>query len=308
MGKQTKIQWADSTLNVQIGCDGCELWNTSNRSCYAGHFVGRHAGQKGFPESFDKPKLFLERVKEAVRWSDLTGKMRPDKQWLNGLPRLVFLNDLGDTFTESLPAKDWFEPVVLELEQTPHVYLNLTKRPEAAVRFWYEFAQRHGRLPANFWHIVSVTGPGTMSRLPVFAQIKRMNPAAVLGISWEPAWGPFTVQPGNLEGFDWLIAGGESRQPDGRGVPFDLAWLEIARGLCHLSGTRLFVKQLGYKYVEAEFGNMGIVGRSRSTVLTDGHGGDWSRWPSIALIREVPRRCQDGREFPSELGLLTGIA
>ena len=29
MGEQTAIQWADSTLNLSMGCDGCELWRAA---------------------------------------------------------------------------------------------------------------------------------------------------------------------------------------------------------------------------------------------------------------------------------------
>lgn len=28
MSKNTAIQWADSTINPVMGCDGCELWPT----------------------------------------------------------------------------------------------------------------------------------------------------------------------------------------------------------------------------------------------------------------------------------------
>src|SRR4051812_33920511 len=106
MGNKTSIEWADSTLNLEMGCDGCELRNDQTDTCYAGKLTDRFAGLTGWPEAFDKPKLFLHRLDGALRWSDLTGKQRPEKPWLNGLPRIIFLDDMGDTFTESLP-EDW---------------------------------------------------------------------------------------------------------------------------------------------------------------------------------------------------------
>jgi protein gp37 len=51
------------------------------------------------------------------------------------------------------------------------------------------------------------------------------------------------VSPGlNLEGIDWLIAGGESG-PGARRC--DEAWLRDLRDVCEHSGTAFFLKQLG---------------------------------------------------------------
>src|SRR5262245_59453657 len=103
MAKAAAIEWCDSSVNLEMGCDGCELWNPKERACYAGHLTEKWAGKPGFPEAFDKPRLFPERLAPALRWRDLTGTNRPDKPWLDNLPRIIFLDDMGDTFTESLP-------------------------------------------------------------------------------------------------------------------------------------------------------------------------------------------------------------
>src|SRR3990167_2456987 len=107
------ISWCDSTLNLMMGCGGCELWNGARKSCYAGVMTERQVRgdhfalhSKGWPEAFDAPQLFPHRLPEALAWPDLTGKDRLEKPWLNGLPRIVFLNDMGDTFTDQLPP-DW---------------------------------------------------------------------------------------------------------------------------------------------------------------------------------------------------------
>lgn len=39
MGKDTNIEWCDSTINSTSGCDGCELWNAQIRTCYAGNLL-----------------------------------------------------------------------------------------------------------------------------------------------------------------------------------------------------------------------------------------------------------------------------
>src|SRR6266550_110054 len=140
MGIQTDIQWCDSTLNIQMGCQGCELWNPAAGvfKCYAGVLTERMttAGPiKGWPEAFRFPKIFPHRMAEAERWSDLTGCERPHKPWLNGLPRLVFTNDMGDTWTDGLD-RDWLAPYLPRMVATSHIYQILTKRPLAAAGFF----------------------------------------------------------------------------------------------------------------------------------------------------------------------------
>ena len=40
MSIMTKIQWCDSTVNPTMGCDGCEIWGSQRKSCYAGTLHG----------------------------------------------------------------------------------------------------------------------------------------------------------------------------------------------------------------------------------------------------------------------------
>ena len=73
MAKGTKIEWADDTVNAEMGCDGCELWDPKNsvRSCYAGVQTERmlSKGQlKGWPPAFHEPTIFPRRIAEAARW------------------------------------------------------------------------------------------------------------------------------------------------------------------------------------------------------------------------------------------------
>src|SRR5215467_10210005 len=99
MAKGTKIEWADDTVNAEMGCDGCELWDPKNkvRICYAGLQTERMLSKgplKGWPPTFDQPKIFPGRIATAARWKDLTGTVRENKPWLNGLPRTIFVNDM----------------------------------------------------------------------------------------------------------------------------------------------------------------------------------------------------------------------
>jgi hypothetical protein len=92
-----------------MGCNGCELWNPAAgvRICYAGQLTERYAGKKGWPQSFGESALFPGRLAEVLRWRDLTGQPRREKPWLDGLPRVVFLNDMGDSFASASEDGTW---------------------------------------------------------------------------------------------------------------------------------------------------------------------------------------------------------
>ncbi|MCL5742974.1 MAG: phage Gp37/Gp68 family protein, partial [Acidobacteria bacterium] len=206
MGKDTKISWCDSTVNPVVGCDGCELHRAGcgESHCYAAGLVGRYAGLRGWPASFDRPEFFPGRIEQACRWANLRGKDRADKPWLDGYPRTIFLGDLADVFTESLPT-NWLAPFLPMMERAPHIWIICTKRPAAARRFFEEYG-----CPPNFWILTTVTSAATINRVEELCRI----PALVHGISYEPALGPIAEPLAPYLGVDRLlklvICGGES--------------------------------------------------------------------------------------------------
>src|SRR5437667_9313219 len=104
MSEKTKIQWCDSTANPTMGCDGCELWNpkTGVRTCYAGMLHTRWPNHRGFAKDFLVPEMFPGRMEKAAAWPDLNGKDRPGSPWLDGLPRLIFISDMGDSLSKRI--------------------------------------------------------------------------------------------------------------------------------------------------------------------------------------------------------------
>lgn len=249
MGIQTDIEWADSTCNPMAGCDGCELWNPKAglKHCYAGTMIGRFGkGNPGLPTVFEEPQLFPGRIEVACSWPDLTGRRRPDKPWLDGLPRLIFLCDLGDPFTESLPV-DWLAPYLPRIAATPHQWLLLTKRPQRMAAFFGMHL-----CPPNLWLGVSVTDQATAdARLRHLLRIR----ARVRLISAEPLLGPLEIGllgtlPRDLapqytlahERLAWVIAGGESG-PKAR--PPHPEWAAALRDECASAGVPFFWKQWG---------------------------------------------------------------
>jgi protein gp37 len=280
MAKGTKIQWCDDTVNGEMGCDGCELWAPERGvfHCFAGNDTGRKAGRPGFPASFAEPTLFLERIPAACRWQDLRGTSRPKKPWLDGYPRLIFFNDYGDTFTESLPL-GWFDEHVPMMAASPHVWIILTKRPQRLLQ-WVRQARRP--LPLNFWLCVSLTDAASLGRVRHVLEARRELPRHVVGLSVEPLRADLApllrrdwpALPGAVS---WVKVGGESKQPHAPAHPCALEWV---RGLLDFFRGRaaVFVKQLG---------SHPTLGASRLR-FKDGHGGDWREWPEDLRVREMP--------------------
>ncbi len=232
MSITTPIAWCDSTANGGMGCDGCELWNGLRRSCYAGILTERRAGRPGYPPDFATPTLFPRRIPEACRWPDLTGTRRPNKPWLDGMPRVVFLGDMGDNHTESLDLR-WLAPYVPAMEKSPHQWLDLTKRPKRAAQFWNEL------MPArNIWVGTSITNQATAdARLPWLSKVC----STIHFVSAEPLLEEVDLSRWIWD-IDWVIVGGESgTRPMYR--PMDSRWALLIRDQCQDAGIAFFFKQ-----------------------------------------------------------------
>jgi protein gp37 len=234
MGQSTKIEWADDTVNPEMGCDGCELWHPKHgvRICYAGRQTERMLSKgplKGWPPAFDQPTIFPGRIAQAARWRDLTGTARPGKPWLDGMPRVIFVDDMGDTFTASLPD-DWLAPELPIIAASPHHWVFLTKRPDRQ----RAFSLRHD-LPGNVWAGTSITSTQDQ-RLRYLMRTR----AAVRWVSYEPMWAAVDWRPWFAQGLNWLIVGGQSG-PDF--TPMDISWLVDTVEQCRAAEVPLFVKQ-----------------------------------------------------------------
>lgn len=288
MGRDTKIQWCDSTVNPVMGCDGCELWNGSVRTCYAGVLHGRYHRNVGYADDFDVPETFPGRMASAARWKPL-GRLseRPEKPWMHGMPRLIFISDMGDALSRSI-GFDYLEREVVAVADSGlgrrHRWLWLTKRPKRMADFaaWLEPRRPW---PMNLWPMTSVTSRSTARRASFLRGVG--PPSVVRGISFEPLleepdW-DYCLSP-TVEGpvgdevlrpIAWAIFGGES----GAGArTFDVDVLRRGIAACRERGVAPFVKQMGAKPVA-----LSVNGR-----LSDGHGADWSEWPEDLRVREMP--------------------
>jgi protein gp37 len=277
MGIHTTIQWCDSTVNPTMGCDGCELWDGKRHSCYAGVLHGsRGKGNKGYAPSFDKVTEFPGRCAEAACWSDLSGRARHDKPWLDGLPRTIFVSDMGDSLSKAVTF-DYLKEQVIEAATSPkgarHVWPWLTKRPGRMADFGAWLSARGIEWPANLWAGTSITDTSSTARVSKLLQVG--GPSTVHFLSVEPQTEDFDLAA-YLPRLDWLIQGGESgRHPR----VFDLGWARRLQKACKLAQVPYFMKQLGAAVVDA----------GRAVPLRDSHGGDWSEWPADLRVRQLPR-------------------
>lgn len=264
--------------------------------CYAG-VLHCHKGldatkpdkrvNRGYAPTFERVTRFPGRMAKMAKRPDLAGlprpstagktragkpKVVPGKPWLDGLPRLVFVSDMGDALSGCIDfgyLKSEIVDAVLSPEGMPHRWLWLTKRPARMAAFARWLDAEHGiAWPDNLVAMTSVID----QRMAGAVDKLREVPAKVRGLSVEPLIEPVQI---DLTGIDWLIVGGESGK---HARPFDLAWARDLRDQCREEGVAFFCKQLGRRPVE----------NGLALKLRDGHGGDWSEWPADLRVREMP--------------------
>jgi protein gp37 len=225
------IEWTEATWNPTSGCTkvspGCDR-------CYAERITQR------FPKTF--PNGFA-----------LT--LRPDTldiptKWHR--PRIIFVNSMSDLFHADVP-EDYIQLVFDVMRRTPrHTYQILTKRAERLARVGPRLPW-----PDNVQIGVSVESPSYAWRI----EFLRRVPAAVRFISAEPLLAALPEL--QLEGIDWLIAGGES-QSGCRTAELD--WFRDLRDQCARSGVAFFLKQLG-GHPSKRGGNDAVLDGSRWTQM-----------------------------------------
>lgn len=223
MANRSAIEWTEATWNPTTGCDrissGCD-------HCYALTLAKRLKAMGTAKYQLDgDPRTsgpgFAVQMHEDVL-------LLPYK-W--GSPRVVFVNSMSDLFHARV-TNDFIERVFAVMAATPrHTYQILTKRPRRVARL-------ASRLPwpANVWMGVSIETNDELWR----ADQLRLVPAAVRFISAEPLLE--SIDKLDLEGIDWLIAGGESGP---RSRPIEAKWVEDLQERCVQRQTAFFFKQWG---------------------------------------------------------------
>lgn len=291
MGKDTEIQWCDSTVNPTTGCDGCELWATGKGGpCYAGNL---HEGRLArtlpdlYAADFTEVRLAPGRMIKAAGFSDLSGKDRPSKPWLDGIPRLIFVGDMGDVMSGPVTFP-YLKSEVIDNVVSPkgsrHIWMLLTKRPAKMAAFAAFLHAEHGiTWPYNLWAGTSITGRASVIRADRLLDV----PSGRRFLSVEPLIEAVDISP-FLGGIDLVIVGGESGS---KARPFDLAWARSIRDQCKAAGVAFFMKQLGASPVGQWFAEDHQINWNPPVnhwELKDSHGGDWDEWPDDLRVRDFP--------------------
>lgn len=324
--KDTNIQWSDSTINLVMGCDGCELWPPAvkirnlifkkyeennikidkdhfdqhtkdwttmnfvqnkknlplekpslgeiiineNCKCYAGTIHAKRSENKGYARNFDRPELHEGRIEKAAKWPELNGKARMDKPWLDGLPRVIFISDMGDALVEGMPFSVLTNQVIIPILKAGnrHMWLWLTKRPNKMVEFGEYLHRNNIYWPDNLMAMTTVTSNKSLGRVNDLRQVR----CQLKGLSVEPLWEEIEI---NLTDIDWVIVGGESGVASKK---FELNWARKLSVQCDEAKVAFFVKQLGKNPMD----------NGKPLDLANTHGGDWNEWPEDLRVRQMP--------------------
>ena len=248
MGTNSSIEWTEVTWNPVTGCDrgaaGCD-------NCYALTLAKRlkAMGAEKYQNDGD-PRTSGPGFGVTIHPKSLEQPYR----WRT--PRVVFVNSMSDLFHARVPisfVRDIFD-VIRETPQ--HTYQALTKRAHRMARFadaldW----------PDNLWMGVSVESFDAVDRIDYL----RAVPAAVRFLSCEPLLSALPAM--NLDGIDWVIAGGESG-PRARAI--DAAWLTDIRDQCVDAGVAFFFKQWG--------------GRTPKANGRELEGRTWDQMPGLVTV------------------------
>ncbi|GBE42843.1 phage protein Gp37/Gp68 [bacterium BMS3Bbin10] len=246
MAGPSEIEWTESTWNPVAGCT---VLSPGCTNCYAMRMAARLAAM-GQEKYLNTTRISGGRAKwNGHIYLDETSVDLPRK-WKNG--RLIFVNSMSDLFHESVPF-EFVKRVFQTMNETPqHTYQVLTKRGELL-----EKLSPRLNWTSNIWMGVSVENSEYVWRIDHL----RRSDASVKFLSLEPLLGP--LDDLDLDGIDWVIAGGESG-PGARAMEPD--WVRVLRDQCHEAQVAFHFKQWGG------------VNKKKTGRILDGR--TWDDWPT----------------------------
>ncbi len=263
MGEFTKIAWADHTFNPWEGCvkisPGCDACYASARDVRLHH--GENWGMNA-PRLVHRDAYWMQ----PLRWNRIALE--------SGVRARVFCGSLMDIMEDRRDLDPARARLYQIIRLTPYLdWLLVTKRPMNFQRLlpagWL------GNMPKNIWAITTVESREFTWRIDELFKI----PFRIRGVSYEPALGPVDFRPWIHRGLDWLIIGGESKQPGYNPREFDIAWAADAIAQCEGTRCAPFVKQLGSAPMD---------GAEMLFNIRHNKGEDPEEWPASFRVRRLP--------------------
>jgi protein gp37 len=201
----TKIRWAGFTWNFFTGCTeispGCDR-------CYARVVAENKKFASGFPNGF-APTYKPHKLREPYRVKE---------------PQFCFVNSMSDFCHKAFTDEQRDAAMETMLAVDRHIYLILTKRAQALVRYVHGWLRRKGlnRVPSHIWFGVSIESDTYRHRADFLREVP-----GVRFISAEPLIAPLSRL--NLAGIHWLIVGGESGNGSNDFRPMEHGWARDLR-------------------------------------------------------------------------------
>lgn len=291
MAAKTKIEWADSTANLWMGCTKL---SPACDNCYAeaDWDKRKHRVQWGPHGDRSYVKSGWHLLQQMQRRAANNGGIDPDL----GRKRRVFINSLSDFF-DNHRSIVWRQEAFRLFEACPDLIIMLvTKRPENVVRMVPPCWLAPGGWPAHVWLLVSAEDQVRYDhRWPILRDIPGV---AVRGLSCEPLLGPIVLR--DLLQLDWLIAGGESGS---NARPMHPDWARSLRDQCQTAGVAFHFKQWGewfpYGHIDGD-GHENSRTRGEEPGLWHDWGKCWSDVTSdhfsVRLGKKQAGRLLDGVE------------
>ena len=318
MSDKTGIAWTNATWNPVTGCtkvsQGC-------KHCYAEREWGRLSANQTatayYGRTFTDVACHEDRLDQPLR------RKKPRMIFVNSMSDL-FHEDVPDTFIDrvfavmALAEKHTFQVLTKRPERMLRWFdPGFDNREHAVGQAMREIGAARGGEDAglpewplpNVWLGVSVEDQATADeRIPPLLQ----TPAAVRWVSAEPILGRIDLEHVQLDEdtyynaltgdslmlsrtiipmentLSWVVCGGESGNS---ARALDAHHLRPLIKQCQKAGTPVFVKQLGYRFMDLDnvFYGAGVPTTDNARRLTHRAGANMDEWPEDLRVREWPK-------------------
>jgi protein gp37 len=216
----SKIEWTEETWNPVVGChkisDGC-------KNCYAEKMHKRHYAnpqQPKYTKPFNEVFYDVNELKKPFNWNK---------------PKVIFVCSMSDLFNKDVPD-EFIKKVFDTMNNTHHQYQVLTKRSDRLKALAPQL-----KWTPNIWAGVTVESSKHIDRIDDLKHV----PAQIKYLSIEPLIDDLGEV--DLNGIDWVIAGGESGNSIKKLRPIKIEWVNRIRNICAEESIPFFFKQWGRK-------------------------------------------------------------